>query len=168
VRFFVSIEGKDVEVDVVHGADGTVVTVDGETWPADLVRIGSSPVYSLTLGGRSFEFSAHRRNGEYEIVLDGEPCTAGVLDERAMLIAEATGGAGEADGGESVVAPMPGVVVGVVVEEGTTVEPGQGICTLEAMKMENELKCETSGVVKEVRVSVGQGVAQGEVLVVIE
>jgi len=55
-----------------------------------------------------------------------------------------------------------------VVEEGTTVEPGQGICTLEAMKMENELKCETSGVVKEVRVSVGQGVAQGEVLVVIE
>ncbi|MBD3348663.1 MAG: acetyl-CoA carboxylase biotin carboxyl carrier protein subunit [Candidatus Eisenbacteria bacterium] len=122
----------------------------------------------MTLGGRSYEFSAHPRNGRYEIVLDGEPYTASVMDERAKLIAEATGTGAALEGGETIAAPMPGVVVGVEVEEGGNVAPGQGVVTLEAMKMENELKCETGGVVKEVRVSVGQGVAQGEVLVVIE
>ena len=168
MKFFVNIEGKGVEIEVERGEGGLAVTLDGKTLHADLVRIGTSPVYSLTLGGRSYEFSAHRRNGSYEIVLDGEPYSAGVLDERAMLIAEATGGPGDAEGGESVVAPMPGVVVGVSVEEGAAVEPGQGVVTLEAMKMENELKCETGGLVKKVRVAVGQGVSQGEVLVVIE
>jgi len=48
------------------------------------------------------------------------------------------------------------------------VEPGQGVVTLEAMKMENELKSAVEGVVKEIKVEVGQGVAQGEPLVVIE
>lgn len=168
VKFFVEIEDAEVEIDIEHGRDGVSVTLNGETLPADLVRVGTSPVYSLTLGGRSYEFSAHPRNGKYEIVLDGEPYTASVMDERAKLIAEATGAGAALEGGETIAAPMPGVVVGVAVDEGANVAPGQGVVTLEAMKMENELKCETGGVVKEVRVSVGQGVAQGEVLVVIE
>ncbi len=168
MKYFVTVLDRDVEVDIEHAPEGLRVTLDGCSLDADLVRVGDSRVYSLVLGGRSYEFSAVRRNGRYEVVLDGEPYSAAVMDERARLIAEATGAAAEADGGETVTAPMPGVVVGVEVDVGTEVEPGQGVVTLEAMKMENELKCSAAGVVKQVLVKVGQGVAQGEPLVVIE
>jgi len=168
VKYYVTVLDRDFELDIDHTPDGVRVTLDGRTVDADLVRVGNSPVYSLILGGRSYEFSVIRRNGRHEIVLDGEPYTASVMDERAKLIAEASGAADDADGGETVVAPMPGVVVGIEVEVGTEVEPGRGVVTLEAMKMENELKCTAAGVVKQVLVSVGQGVAQGEALLVIE
>ena len=168
MKYVVQILGQDVGLDIEHGAGGIAVTVEGRTRKADLVRVGHSPVYSLLLGDRSYEFSAHRRNGSYEIVLGGESYSVRVLDEHAMLIAAASAGAPEAEGGEVVAAPMPGVVVGIEVEEGASVTQGQGVVTLEAMKMENELRCERGGVVKEIRVKVGQGVAQGEALVVIE
>lgn len=169
MKYVVHIMDEDVELDIEHGPSGTTVTLGERTLTADLVRVGDSPVYSLLLGGRSYEFAAHRRNARgYEIVLDGEPYAAGVMDERAMLIAAASGPASDAGGGETVAAPMPGIVVGIAVEPGAPVEPGQGVVTLEAMKMENELRSESGGTVKEVRVTVGQGVSQGETLVVIE
>jgi biotin carboxyl carrier protein len=121
----------------------------------------------MILGDRSYEVSVHRKNGEYEVVLEGETYAARVLDERAVRIA-AAGGGEEAQSGETVRAPMPGVVVGVAVEVGAEVAPGQGVVTLEAMKMENELKSAGGGTVREINVAVGQGVAQGEILVVIE
>jgi len=168
VKYLVRIGGEDIEVVVERTAAGLSVTSGGETRPADLVRIGDSSVYSLILGDRSYEFSASTRGGVREIVLHGETYSAEVLDEHALLIAAASLGGQEAGGGEVVAAPMPGIVVGVSVAVGDSVEAGRGVVTLEAMKMENELRCERGGVVKEVRVKVGQGVAQGEPLVVIE
>ncbi|MFH1690789.1 MAG: biotin/lipoyl-containing protein [Candidatus Eisenbacteria bacterium] len=85
-----------------------------------------------------------------------------------MRIAEATGDTGGQQSGETVHAPMPGIVVGIAVEVGSEVQPGQGVVTLEAMKMENELTSAVEGVVKEIKVEIGQGVSQGEPLLVIE
>jgi len=168
VKYLVQIGGEDIEVVIERTAAGLSVTSGGETRVADLVHVGPSPVYSLLLGDRSYEFSANRRKGGHEIVLHGETYAAKVLDEHALLIAAASLGGQEAGGSEVVAAPMPGIVVGVSVAVGDSVEAGRGVVTLEAMKMENELRCERGGVVKDVLVKVGQGVAQGEQLVVIE
>jgi pyruvate carboxylase subunit B len=168
VRYLVQIDGADFELEVDRSNGDTEVRLGDRSAQADLVRIGRSPVYSLVLGGSSHEISVHRRNGDLEIVLGGQTYTARVLDERAMKIAAAGGGAAEGAAGEVVKAPMPGVVVGIAVGVGDQVSAGQGIVTLEAMKMENELKSASGGTVKEIRVEVGQGVSQGEPLVVIE
>jgi biotin carboxyl carrier protein len=168
VRYRVRIADEDIDLEVRHSGDSTEVSVGDRTLSADLVRIAGSPVYSLVLDGRSYEVSAHRRNGRFELVIGGENYGASVMDERAMRIAEATGDTGEQQSGETVTAPMPGIVVGIAVEVGSEVQPGQGVVTLEAMKMENELKSAVEGVVKAIRVEVGQGVSQGEPLVVIE
>ena len=77
------------------------------------------------------------------------------------------GGAGAAGSGRIAV-PMQGTVVKVLVEEGQTVEHGQTICVLEAMKMENNINADKAGTVKEIKVSAGQAVAAGEVVAVIE
>jgi pyruvate carboxylase subunit B len=168
VRYRVHLADQDVEFEIVHSGDSTQVVMDGRTMQADLVQISGSPVYSLILDGRSYEVSVHRRNGRFELSLKGDSYRADVMDERAMRIAEATGDALQQLSGETILAPMPGVVVGVAVAVGDEVEPGQGVLTLEAMKMENELKATVGGVISEVKVKVGQGVTQGEALLVIE
>lgn len=69
--------------------------------------------------------------------------------------------------GEAMVrAPMPGLVLNVL-DAGTTVARGQAVVVLEARKMENDLPSPIDGTVEEVRVSKGQAVNPGNVLVVI-
>jgi acetyl-CoA/propionyl-CoA carboxylase biotin carboxyl carrier protein len=77
--------------------------------------------------------------------------------------------AAAAGGGSGTVAvPMQGTIVKVLVSAGDTVEVGQTICVLEAMKMENNVNAEKAGTVTEVRVSAGESVGPGDVIAVIE
>ncbi len=71
-------------------------------------------------------------------------------------------------GGGRVVAPMQGTIVEVLVAVGDTVVAGQGVCLLEAMKMENLVEADRAGRVTEVRVVPGDNVGAGDVLAVIE
>ena len=60
--------------------------------------------------------------------------------------------------------PMPGVVVSVLVEEGQTVEDGQALAVVEAMKMENTLRAESKCVVKKINAAAGDNLAVDEVI----
>jgi len=62
-------------------------------------------------------------------------------------------------------APLPGVIIQVLVKLGDDVNAGQTLCTLETMKMENAIKSETGGKITAVRVTPGQTVNQDEVMV---
>jgi acetyl-CoA/propionyl-CoA carboxylase biotin carboxyl carrier protein len=63
---------------------------------------------------------------------------------------------------------MQGTIVQVLVAVGDTVEVGQAVCVLEAMKMENHITAEKAGTVTEVKVAPGDSVGAGDVVVVIE
>jgi biotin carboxyl carrier protein len=65
-------------------------------------------------------------------------------------------------------APLPGTILEVKVKPGDKVTRGQGIATLEAMKMENVIDSDIAGVVKRIFVEPGQVVAAGDVLVEFE
>lgn len=65
-------------------------------------------------------------------------------------------------------APMPGLVLSVLVKEGDHVEEGDGLLVLEAMKMENKLVAPRSGVIKSVHVTASQTVDKGIVLIEFE
>jgi len=77
-------------------------------------------------------------------------------------------GSGAGAGGGTISAPMQGTIVKVLVAVGDTVEIGESMLVLEAMKMENHLAAEMSGTVAEVRVAAGDTVGTGDVLLVIE
>ena len=89
-------------------------------------------------------------------------------DERALLLERF----GLSGGGESdmlkVRAPMPGMVLSVVVKPGQHVEAGTGALVLEAMKMENELRIEREGTVQAVHVAPGDSVGKNDLLLEIE
>jgi acetyl-CoA/propionyl-CoA carboxylase biotin carboxyl carrier protein len=78
-----------------------------------------------------------------------------------------TTGSGAAGSG-TVIAPMQGTIVKVLVEVGAAVATGEALVVLEAMKMENHINAETSGTVKEIRVAAGDSVGTGDILAVIE
>jgi acetyl-CoA/propionyl-CoA carboxylase, biotin carboxylase, biotin carboxyl carrier protein len=77
-------------------------------------------------------------------------------------------GQGGAAGAGTVTVPMQGTIVKVLVAPGDTVELGQAVCVLEAMKMENSIAAEKAGTVKDVKVTPGQSVGAGDVVAVIE
>jgi len=62
-------------------------------------------------------------------------------------------------------APMPGLVLSILVEEGNEINKGDGILVLEAMKMENILKSSTGGTIKKILVKQGDKVEKNQVLV---
>jgi len=78
------------------------------------------------------------------------------------------GSAPAAIGTGTVTVPMQGTIVRVLVSVGDTVEVGQTICVLEAMKMENAIAADKDGTVAEVRVAEGDSVGGGDVVAVIE
>ena len=103
--------------------------------------------------------------GELLVTMEGRSATVAVNGRRTR-----SGGdpARHAHGEQSVVAPMPGRVVRVLVAPGDEVAARQGVVVVEAMKMENELRAPKGGRVKDVNVSAGTSVEAGRVLLVIE
>lgn len=80
-----------------------------------------------------------------------------------------SGGAdGETNGLAEIKTMMPGKVVRLIASVGDTVEKGDAVLVVEAMKMQNDLKAPKAGIVKEFRIEEGATVSAGDVLAVIE
>ncbi len=88
--------------------------------------------------------------------------------KRPARASSGAGGAGGGSGSGEVTVPMQGTIVKVLVEVGQSVEAGQAVVVLEAMKMENQIEAGKSGTVKSVNVKPGDTVGSGDVVVVIE
>jgi len=160
--YHVTAGGRAFQVDV--GADG--VLVDGRLVDAGLFHAATSPVSALHLDRSTYPLVAQRTaKGRWRVQIRGSVVEAEVFDERTKAIRDMVGvGAGPV-GPRPVVAPMPGMVLRVEVEEGDRVEEGQGVVIVEAMKMENELRTLSAGTVTRVHVSEGQAVEKDQVLI---
>jgi acetyl-CoA/propionyl-CoA carboxylase, biotin carboxylase, biotin carboxyl carrier protein len=99
----------------------------------------------------------------------GAVVAAGAAGSKAAPRPRRSAGASAAAAGSgSVTVPMQGTIVKVLVNVGDTVDEGQTVCVLEAMKMENNITADKDGTVSEVRVEAGQSVGSGDVVVVID
>ena len=160
--YHVSIGGRSYQVVV----DGERVLVDGREVRASIQTVPGTPVRHLVFDDRSASFAViPDGQGRWTLLDQGEAVEVEVLDERTRHIRNLVGaGKSQARGG-TMKAPMPGLVVRVLVEPGQVVTTGMGLVVLEAMKMENELKAAAAGVVEAVAVKPGQAVEKGQVLV---
>jgi biotin carboxyl carrier protein len=69
---------------------------------------------------------------------------------------------------QQIKAPLPGIIMNVLVKEGDEVKRGSDLLVYEAMKMENKLVSEREGIVKSIKVNPGDSILQGDVLLEIE
>lgn len=127
----------------------------------DLVQIRPG-VYSVLLNGRSY--TIHEAASSDWIALNAVEWERVVIDPRRR----ASGSSAAASAVRDVKAAMPGKVVRLLAAPGDTVEAGQGLLILEAMKMQNELRSPRAGVVAALRAAEGDTVSSGQVLVTLE
>jgi biotin carboxyl carrier protein len=138
--------------------DGETVEVSQDEVSVEVVEPG---VWSVLVGGRSLEVCVHDGNAW----IGGQAFEVQVHDPRELTDEAESGGP---SGRRTLLAPMPGKVIRVLVEEGGEVTAGQGIVVVEAMKMQNEMPSPKAGRVVSIAVKAGDAVATGQVLAVIE
>ncbi len=110
----------------------------------------------ITVNGTSYDVVVEEVGGSAPVAAAATP---------AVQASAPTPAAAPAAAGEAVVAPMPGVILSVAVSAGQSVKKGDVLCTLEAMKMENEIYAPRDGVVSAVSVAKGESVESGKTLV---
>ncbi len=162
MKYVATIDGQEYVLDLEHPGE---VILDGTVYAVDLQGIDGESLYSLLIGTDSYEVFVQREGDVYYITVEGDRYEVRVEDERLRRLRRLSGAKEPAAGEATIVAPMPGLVVAVPVQEGQAVKAGDGVVVLEAMKMENEIRTPLDGVVKSVRVAPGQMVNQGDVMV---
>jgi biotin carboxyl carrier protein len=94
--------------------------------------------------------------------INGKSATITLKSETDLILEKMGMGGAAGAGSGKVKAPMPGLIVKVLVKPGDLVEKGQVLLNFEAMKMENQLKSPVAGVVKEIKVSQGDKIEKGQ------
>jgi biotin carboxyl carrier protein len=158
------------EVEVEEGPKGLRVRVNNRWHTISLEQIGYTGLFSLIVNNHPHEFFAEERSGGFDIVIGSRAYS--VLMETPekqvapLLARPAAAGPSEA-GDWLVLSPMMGVVRELRVSQGDTVEAGDILVVIEAMKMNNDLKAQRSGRVQKVYVSPGERVEQGRALLLL-
>ena len=166
MKYVVSLNGQQHEVTLDEGH----AVMNGTSAAAHIVDLDGTPDKLVTIGDEVHRVVVRRGEGRgrYVLSIDGHRYEVEALDERTHAIRELSGASAAATGPAPLKAPMPGLVVRVSVAVGDTVTAGQGLVAIEAMKMENELRCVAGGRVKAVHAVIGQAVEEGALLVEIE
>ena len=134
--------------------------------------------FKFTISGNQYEVEVQSfENDKAQVVVNGTQYEVDVEREKeeakpviaprpAAAKAAAPAAGGNVDGVKAV-APLPGTIMQIYVNVGDQVKRGDKILMYEAMKMENNFLAEVDGVIKDIKVRVGDNVLQGAVLVVI-
>lgn len=161
MKYFVSLDGEELAVDIEPAPGGYLATVpsSGETHELT-VRALSPREFTVVCDGRIFDWVVSSHDTELDVAGTRARHVPRVESERARALASLSGSAAAAAGG-LIVSPMPGKVLKLLVSEGDEVVAGAPLVVVEAMKMENELCAPTAGAVRKIFVSPGEAVESG-------
>ncbi|MDH3743480.1 MAG: hypothetical protein OES47_00085 [Acidobacteriota bacterium] len=163
MELIVRRRGEEEHIRLERRGSGFLVRVADRSYEVDCTETSAS-ARSLLVGACQHDVSVrHLGDGEYEVDTGTGLERIQVLG-RLEHLAETAHGAKATLGAVRVTAYMPGRVIALLAEEGARVQAGDGVLVLEAMKMENEIRADRSGVIKRFLVDVGQPVEGGEPL----
>ncbi len=140
-----TINGKKAMVSIQEEGDNTlIIKHKNKNYLAEIVEKKQNS-YIILINGNSYEFNietptSHKRKK--------------ILTKNANQVKDL-----------DVKAPMPGKIIDIFVEKGDTVKAGDTVCTLEAMKMQNEILSDNSGEVVEVSVAKDENVLKEQVII---
>jgi propionyl-CoA carboxylase alpha chain len=139
--------------------EGKTLTLDAVDW-----RPGK-PTFSGRLDGVHFTVDVAPAAEGFVIRHRAAKCHVLVLTSLSADLHERLPEKQAADTSRMIISPMPGLVVSMDVAVGQTVQEGEQVCIIEAMKMQNIIRAERTGVVRTVSAKAGDSVAADEVLV---
>ena len=136
------------------------LTISGKQYEVEVQSFENDKA-QVVVNGTQYEVDVEREKEEAKPVIAPRPKAA-----PAPSATPSAAPAGDANGVKAV-APLPGTIMQIFVNVGDQVKRGDKILMYEAMKMENNFLAETDGVIKDIKVKVGDNVLQGAVLAII-
>jgi biotin carboxyl carrier protein len=164
VKFWSQLGERELDLEVRVTGTHLDVEADGRKLSADYEPLPDGEVYSLLIDGRVHEVSVEEDGNAIFVTLHGQRHRVLVRHPLEKTLREVRH-AGPAAGATTVESPIPGLVVAIKVKPGDTVQAGQAVAVVEAMKMQNELTAERGGIVEAVHVTERQSVEAGQKLV---
>ena len=165
-NFVITINGSKKSVKIINGSEALL---DNKSVDYELIKMKSQN-YLLRINNYFYEICTDKiDNNEYSLFVNGykvETISRTELQERAATLINAA--TISSNHKVEIKAPMPGLIIKIKKSIGESINEGESILILEAMKMENDLKAPVSGVVKEISVAEGSAVEKGDILFSIE
>lgn len=173
-KYIATCNGQETPFQVEEkGPDQLNIISGSKEWTLDVHRAGENH-YSVIHEGESFDLRFFYEDDTISAFLHGEHLTFQLGDARSAskkrteVVGSSKSSPAVLSGPVEIKATMPGKIVKVSVKKGDKVSEGQGVLVVEAMKMENEMASPKTGVVSDIRISEGQSVESGAVMMVIE
>lgn len=166
----VTLGAASIAASIEPRQDGALVTLDGGTTLSVASDWTPGRTHArFTVDGISYGVKVDPVPGSgYRLRLRGIDLVARVRSHRVAELATLMPVKLPPDTSKMLLCPMPGVITAIHVQEGETVEAGQALAAVEAMKMENILRSERQGVVKRVAVKAGASLAVDELILEFE
>lgn len=144
------LNGETFNWDLVELSDGKFhIIKDHQSFNAELVQADyAQKSFVIKVNNKLFELKAQDR---FDLLLEKLGMSAATNQKLNELKA-----------------PMPGLILDILIEEGQEVVKGDKLLILEAMKMENIIKCPGDGKIKQVLIKKGENVEKNQVLIVFE
>ena len=166
----VVIQGQTYNLDLTQNGSLTTGIINHNNFKADIITVDQNN-YHVLKDNKSFNVEISDINYEEKklnLKINGYNYSVNVLDDLDILLKEMGMDNLSAKKIKELKAPMPGLVLDILVKEGDEVKEGDKLLVLEAMKMENNLKAEAGAKIKTIKCKKGQAVEKNEVLIIFE
>ncbi len=154
----ISIEGISPNFEII--CDNKSIDIDCQPL--------SSHSYSLILNGKSHFLSILSHPQGYEVTIDQHTNIVTIKNEQQLLLEKFGFSSSEKIQTGEIITQIPGLISQIFVSVGDTINEGDKLFILEAMKMENEIDSPLSGTVKNISVESGIAVEKGTLIMEIE
>jgi biotin carboxyl carrier protein len=164
-RYVVTVESREYEIDVEYHSESYRVKVNGQPREIAYNHLGESR-FLMLVDRKSVEVDVRplTGNGERIVFMEGQEIPVSVENWHLAQARKAAGISAHPKAETELHAPMPGMVLKVVVTPGQRVTKGQPLVVIEAMKMENIIKAKADAIVSVVHAIAGKSVEKGDTL----
>jgi glutaconyl-CoA/methylmalonyl-CoA decarboxylase subunit gamma len=160
-EYVMSVGGREFHAGIKElNADYALVQIDGQEYKVMLKQLGSGQSIFSALA-RSVAPQPVPAPGGTPVPPKGGP----EAPPPVVAPPPPQGAAASQEGSSAIPAPLPGLVLDVLVKEGDTVKAGQSLLIMEAMKMENQIQAPFDGTVKKIFVQKGANICEGDKLI---
>jgi len=166
MKFVGVFHGEAIPIEVVKQNGTYKIDLPGRSFTVDAERPNPQSL-SLLVESKTYEIGLEKKGDHYSVYFFSDTIELDLYEARKFKATEVTKRA-VTTGPQKLNAPMPGKIVKVMVVTQQTVQEGQPLLIMEAMKMQNELKAPKSGSVKHIEVREGDTVSSQQTLVVID
>lgn len=164
MKYIARVNESEFVLDLKLNSESQKIHVEGEDYQVEVEPLSKHHVLTR-INGRVFDVLVTETGPVAETMVNGKICRVQITPEKLQHIKQLSGAEAAASGPKPVKAPMPGLVLKILVKEGQKVHRRDGLLVIEAMKMENEIRAERDCQIKKIFVREGEAVDKEQLLI---